>query len=72
MPSMPSDPRNTGRGLRDIQHHIALAQSFAAGTTYESFKDDMLRLCAVDLLPRNHLRGLTALARGTEGAAPRD
>jgi uncharacterized protein with HEPN domain len=47
MPSMPSDPRDTGRWLRDIQHHIALAQSFAAGTTYEAFKDDMLRLYAV-------------------------
>jgi len=30
-----------------MQHHIALAQSFAAGTTYEAFKDDMLRLYAV-------------------------
>ena len=47
MPSMPSDLRDTGRCLRDIQHHIALAQSFAVGTTYEAFKDDMLRLYAV-------------------------
>ena len=30
-----------------MQHHIALAQSFAAGTAYEAFKDDMLRLYAV-------------------------
>jgi uncharacterized protein with HEPN domain len=33
--------------LRDIAHHIALAQNFAAGTTYEAFKDDLLRLYAV-------------------------
>jgi uncharacterized protein with HEPN domain len=44
---MPFDHEGTRRWLRDIQHHIALARSFAAGTTYESFKDDMLRLYAV-------------------------
>jgi uncharacterized protein with HEPN domain len=35
------------RALRDIAYHIELAASFAAGTTYETFKDDMLRLYAV-------------------------
>jgi uncharacterized protein with HEPN domain len=35
------------RALRDMSHHIALAQSFAAGTTYEAFRDDVLRLYAV-------------------------
>jgi uncharacterized protein with HEPN domain len=44
---MPSDTRGESRWLIDIQHHIALAQNFAAGLTYESFKDDMLRLYAV-------------------------
>ena len=45
--SMPFDPQDLQRWLRDIQHHIALAESFAAGRTYETFKDDMLRLYAV-------------------------
>jgi uncharacterized protein with HEPN domain len=44
---MRSDPRGTRRRLIDIQHHIALAQNFTAGTTYEAFKDDLLRLYAV-------------------------
>ena len=35
------------RALRDIAYHIELAASFAAGTAYETFKDDMLRLYAV-------------------------
>jgi uncharacterized protein with HEPN domain len=44
---MPSDSRGERRWLIDIRHHIALAQNFTAGTTYESFKDDLLRLYAV-------------------------
>ncbi len=44
---MPFDPQDTRRWLGDIQHHIALAESFAAGTVYETFKDDLLRLYAV-------------------------
>lgn len=44
---MHSDPRNVKRWLIDIQHHISLAGNFAAGTTYETFKDDLLRLYAV-------------------------
>lgn len=44
---MPSDLRDTARWLRDIRHHIALAEGFTAGLAYETFKDDMLRLYAV-------------------------
>lgn len=44
-PSMPSDAAT--RALRDIAYHIELAASFAAGATYETFKDDLLRLYAV-------------------------
>jgi uncharacterized protein with HEPN domain len=44
---MHSDAQGTRRWLIDIQHHITLAQNFVAGTMYESFKDDMLRLYAV-------------------------
>ena len=44
---MHSDAQGTRRWLIDMQHHITLAQNFVAGTMYESFKDDMLRLYAV-------------------------
>ncbi len=44
---MRSNVQGTRRWLIDIQHHIALAQNFTAGSTYDSFKDDMLRLYAV-------------------------
>jgi uncharacterized protein with HEPN domain len=44
---MPFDPSDTRRRLSDIRHHIAMAESFVAGVTYESFKDDNLRLYAV-------------------------
>lgn len=43
---MPSDEA-TGRWLADIQHHIALAQSFAQGMSYEAFRDDLRTLHAV-------------------------
>lgn len=43
---MHSDARGTRRWLIDIQHHIALAQNFVAGSEYDSFKDDLLRLYA--------------------------
>jgi uncharacterized protein with HEPN domain len=33
--------------LNDIRHNIALAERFAAGMTYGTFKDDNLRLYAV-------------------------
>ena len=44
---MPSDPEATGRRLNDIRHHIAMAEGFVAGMSYESFKDDYLHLYAV-------------------------
>jgi uncharacterized protein with HEPN domain len=43
---MPSDEA-TGRWLADIQHHIALAQNFAQGMSYEAFRDDLRTLYAV-------------------------
>jgi uncharacterized protein with HEPN domain len=33
--------------LRDILHHIALAHSFIGQQTYESFRDDTMRIYAV-------------------------
>jgi uncharacterized protein with HEPN domain len=44
---MPFDPSKSRRWLVDIQHHIAMAESFVAGVGYETFKDDNLRLYAV-------------------------
>ena len=44
---MPSDLQKTARWLSDIRHHIVLAEGFAAGLTYETFKDDMMRVYAV-------------------------
>src|SRR5271169_4110220 len=35
------------RWLKDIQHHIAMAQGFVVGMNYEGFKDDNLHLYAV-------------------------
>ena len=44
---MRSDHGAIRRWLTDIQYHIGMAQGFAAGTNYETFKDDSLRLYAV-------------------------
>jgi uncharacterized protein with HEPN domain len=44
---MPSEPRDTRPWLIDIRHHIAKAEGFVAGLSYEAFKDDDLRLYAV-------------------------
>ena len=44
---MPSDAEATRRRLRDIEYHIDLAEGFVAGISYDSFKDDTLRLYAV-------------------------
>ncbi len=44
---MPSDTEALRRWLNDIQHHVAMAQGFVAGMTYEAFKDDNLHLYAV-------------------------
>ncbi len=44
---MPSEQGALRRWLNDIGHHVAMAESFVAGVTYEAFKDDNLRLYAV-------------------------
>jgi uncharacterized protein with HEPN domain len=44
---MRSDREATRRWLNDIGHHIAMAEGFVAGMSYESFKDDYLHLYAV-------------------------
>lgn len=44
---MPFDPLDARRWLNDMLHHIAMAEGFVAGVTYESYKDDNLRLYAV-------------------------
>ena len=44
---MPSEREATRRWLSDIRHHIIMAEGFAAGMTYMTFKDDNLRLYAV-------------------------
>jgi uncharacterized protein with HEPN domain len=44
---MPFDLQDTRRWLSDIQHHIAMAEGFVAGMSYEAFKDDYLRIYAV-------------------------
>ena len=44
---MPSDSGAIRRWLADIQHHIEMAQGFVAGISYDTFKDDNLRLYAV-------------------------
>jgi uncharacterized protein with HEPN domain len=44
---MPSEREATRRWLSDIRHHIVMAEGFAAGMTYATFKDDNLRLYAV-------------------------
>ena len=44
---MPSDQEATRRWLIDIRHHIALADGFATGMTYEAFRDDTRTVFAV-------------------------
>ena len=44
---MPSEHEATRRWLTDIPHNIVMAESFAAGTGYDGFKDDLLRVYAV-------------------------
>jgi uncharacterized protein with HEPN domain len=44
---MPFERDATRRWLGDIQHNIAMAEGFATGIGYDSFKDDNLRLYAV-------------------------
>jgi uncharacterized protein with HEPN domain len=44
---MPSDHDATGRWLNDIGHHIAVAQTFIEGMSYEAFCDDLRTTYAV-------------------------
>jgi uncharacterized protein with HEPN domain len=44
---MPSDIDAARRWLADIKHHIAMAEGFVAGMSYDAFKDDNLHLYAV-------------------------
>ena len=44
---MPSETRDTKRWLSDIHDHIAKAEGFVAGLSYEAFKDDDLRIYPV-------------------------
>jgi uncharacterized protein with HEPN domain len=44
---MPSEFEATRRWLDDIQRHIAMAEGFVAGMSYDAFKGDDLRLYAV-------------------------
>ena len=44
---MPSDPEKLQRWLLDIHDHIAKAESFVAGLTYEAFESDEMRVYAV-------------------------
>lgn len=44
---MPSDEEAARRWLEDIRHHIAMAERFAAGMSYETFKDDARTVYAV-------------------------
>jgi len=47
MRSMPFDPGAARRWLGDIHHHIILAQTFAAGMSYEALRDDLCVTYAV-------------------------
>ncbi len=44
---MPSDPEATIRWLNDIRHHIAVAQTFVEGMSYDAFRDDLRTTYAV-------------------------
>jgi uncharacterized protein with HEPN domain len=44
---MPSDSEAASRWLNDIRHHIVMAQTFAAGMNYDTFRDDLRTTYAV-------------------------
>jgi hypothetical protein len=66
---MPSDDGATRRWLMDIQYHIGMAQGFVAGTSYETFKSDNLRLYAVTRCLEIISEGMPSIAGGVESAA---
>ena len=51
---MPSDQDATRRWLNDIGHHIATAQTFTEGMSYEVFRDDLgttyAVLCGLEII----------------------
>jgi uncharacterized protein with HEPN domain len=47
MPSEPSSSRSTDTALRDIQHHVGLAEAFTAGFVLAAFKEDLRTVYAV-------------------------
>jgi uncharacterized protein with HEPN domain len=44
---MPSDSEAIRRWLDDIRHHVAAAQAFVEGMTYDAFHDDLRTVYAV-------------------------
>jgi uncharacterized protein with HEPN domain len=44
---MPSDRDAMRRWLNDIRHHIAMAQTFMEGMSYDAFRDDLRTTYAV-------------------------
>lgn len=44
---MPSESDAISRWLNDIQNHIAMAQSFVEGMSYDAFRDDLRTAYAV-------------------------
>jgi uncharacterized protein with HEPN domain len=44
---MPSDPDSVRRWLNDIRHHIAMAQTFMEGISYDALRDDLRTTYAV-------------------------
>ena len=48
---MPSEQEAVCRWLEDIRHHITMAERFAAGMNYDTFKDDERTVYAVTRCP---------------------
>jgi hypothetical protein len=44
---MPSDPDSVRRWLNDIRYHIAMAQTFMEGISYDALRDDLRTTYAV-------------------------
>jgi uncharacterized protein with HEPN domain len=47
MPSKSSSSQSTDTALRDIQHHVALAEAFTEGFVVDTFKEDLRTVYAV-------------------------
>jgi len=59
---MPSDPDSIRRWLNDIRHHIAMAQTFVEGMSYDAFRHDLRTTYAV-------IRGLEIISEALAPAA---